>query len=134
MTDGGVPRVVIVGGGFGGLFAARALRKSPVSVTLIDRAQHHLFQPLLYQVATGILSEGQISAPLRQVLRRLCRGWSSRWGYHVCHDLTNRVFNPLLRWKTLSHTSHEVCPAADAEVQRVARRSFYVEAVHSNGW
>ena len=70
MTDGGIPRVVIIGGGFGGLFAARALRKSPVSVTLIDRAQHHLFQPLLYQVATGILSEGQISAPLRQVLRR----------------------------------------------------------------
>jgi NADH dehydrogenase len=67
---GGVPRVVIIGGGFGGLFAARALRKSPVSVTLIDRAQHHLFQPLLYQCATGILSEGQITAPLRAVLRR----------------------------------------------------------------
>jgi NADH dehydrogenase len=67
---GKVPRVVIVGGGFGGLFAARALRKSPVSVTLIDRAQHHLFQPLLYQCAAGILSEGQITAPLREVLRR----------------------------------------------------------------
>jgi NADH:ubiquinone reductase (H+-translocating) len=67
---GGVPRVVIIGGGFGGLFAARALRRSPVAVTLIDRAQHHLFQPLLYQCATGILSEGQITAPLRQVLRR----------------------------------------------------------------
>jgi NADH:ubiquinone reductase (H+-translocating) len=67
---GAVPRVVIIGGGFGGLFAARALRKSPVQVTLIDRAQHHLFQPLLYQCATGILSEGQITAPLRQVLRR----------------------------------------------------------------
>jgi NADH dehydrogenase len=66
----GMPRVVIIGGGFGGLFAARALRKSPVSVTLIDCAQHHLFQPLLYQCATGILSEGQITAPLRQVLRK----------------------------------------------------------------
>ena len=66
----GVPRVVIIGGGFGGLFAARALRKSPVAVTLLDRAQHHLFQPLLYQVATGILSEGQVSSPLRQVLAR----------------------------------------------------------------
>jgi NADH:ubiquinone reductase (H+-translocating) len=65
-----VPRVVIVGGGFGGLYAARALRNSPVSVTLLDRSQHHLFQPLLYQCATGILSEGQISSPLRQVLRR----------------------------------------------------------------
>jgi NADH dehydrogenase len=59
-----------VGGGFAGLFAARALRRSPVAVTLVDQAQHHLFQPLLYQCATGILSEGQIAAPLRQVLRR----------------------------------------------------------------
>jgi NADH:ubiquinone reductase (H+-translocating) len=66
----GAPRVVIIGGGFGGLFAARALRRSPVSVTLVDRAQHHLFQPLLYQCATGILSEGQITSPLRQVLAR----------------------------------------------------------------
>jgi NADH:ubiquinone reductase (H+-translocating) len=63
-------RVVIVGGGFGGLFAARALRRAPVSVTIVDRAHHHLFQPLLYQCATGILSEGQIAAPLRDVLKR----------------------------------------------------------------
>jgi NADH dehydrogenase len=63
-------RVVVVGGGFGGLFAARALRRSDVAITLVDRAQHHLFQPLLYQVATGILSEGQIAAPLRDVLKR----------------------------------------------------------------
>ena len=62
-------RVVIVGGGFGGLFAARALGRH-VSVTLVDRAHHHLFQPLLYQCATGILSEGQIAAPLRSVLKR----------------------------------------------------------------
>jgi len=74
MPDGegrhGPRRVVIVGGGFGGLFAARALRRAPVSVTLVDRAPHHLFQPLLYQCATGILSEGQIAAPLRSVLKR----------------------------------------------------------------
>jgi NADH dehydrogenase len=63
-------RVVIVGGGFGGLFAARALKHAPVHVTLIDRVNHHLFQPLLYQVATGILSEGEIAPPLRGVLRR----------------------------------------------------------------
>jgi NADH dehydrogenase len=63
-------RVVIVGGGFAGLFAARALRRAPVQVTLIDRAQHHLFQPLLYQCATGILSEGKIAAPLRDILRK----------------------------------------------------------------
>jgi NADH:ubiquinone reductase (H+-translocating) len=61
-------RVVIVGGGFGGLFAARALRRS-ADVTLVDRTQHHLFQPLLYQVATGMLSEGQIAVPLRDVLK-----------------------------------------------------------------
>lgn len=66
----GPHRVVIVGGGFAGLFAARALRGSAIAVTLVDRAQHHLFQPLLYQVATGILSEGQIAAPLRDVLKR----------------------------------------------------------------
>jgi len=63
-------RVVIIGGGFGGLFAARALRDGPFSVTLIDRTAQHVFQPLLYQCATGILSEGQITAPLRRVLRK----------------------------------------------------------------
>ena len=65
----GPRRVVIIGGGFGGLFAARALGRE-VSVTLVDRAHHHLFQPLLYQCATGILSEGQIAAPLRSVLKK----------------------------------------------------------------
>ena len=64
-------RVVIVGGGFAGLFAARALRRAPVQVTLIDRAEHHLFQPLLYQCATGILSEGKIADPLRGLLAKL---------------------------------------------------------------
>lgn len=63
-------RVVIVGGGFGGLFAARALRHRPVRVTVVDRAAHHLFQPLLYQCATGVLSEGQIAVPLRGLFRR----------------------------------------------------------------
>jgi NADH:ubiquinone reductase (H+-translocating) len=63
-------RVVIVGGGFGGLNAARAMRREPVDVTLIDRRNFHLFQPLLYQVATGGLSPGEIASPLRHVLRR----------------------------------------------------------------
>ena len=63
-------RVVIIGGGFAGLFAARQLRRAPVKVTLIDRAAHHLFQPLLYQCATGILSEGKITAPLRELMRK----------------------------------------------------------------
>ena len=66
----GRSRVVILGGGFAGLFAARALRRAPARITLIDSRQHHLFQPLLYQCATGILSEGKIAAPLREVLRR----------------------------------------------------------------
>jgi NADH dehydrogenase len=64
------PRVVVIGGGFAGLRAVRALRGSPVDVTLIDRRNFHLFQPLLYQVATGALSSGEIAAPLRAVLRR----------------------------------------------------------------
>jgi NADH:ubiquinone reductase (H+-translocating) len=67
-ADSGPHRVVVIGGGFGGLFATQALRRAPVEVILIDRAGHHLFQPLLYQVATGILSEGQITRPLRAVL------------------------------------------------------------------
>ena len=64
------PRVVIIGGGFAGLFAARQLSRAPVQVTLIDRAEHHLFAPLLYQCATGILSEGKIASPLRELLRK----------------------------------------------------------------
>src|SRR5271165_5597244 len=64
------PRVVILGGGFGGLSAARKLKNAPVDVTLIDRCNYHLFQPLLYQVATGSLSPANITGPLRQVLRK----------------------------------------------------------------
>src|SRR5215468_4477613 len=64
------PRVVIVGGGFGGLAAAKALGKAPVKVTLIDRSNHHLFQPLLYQVATSVLSPSQIGTPIRELLGR----------------------------------------------------------------
>src|SRR5579864_7075156 len=63
-------RVVILGGGFGGLYAAKALRYAPVEVTLVDRRNFHLFQPLLYQVATGSLSPGEIAAPLRALLRK----------------------------------------------------------------
>ncbi len=63
-------RVLILGGGFGGLYAAQRLRRAPVEVTLLDRRNFHLFQPLLYQVATGSLSPGDISAPLRSVLSR----------------------------------------------------------------
>src|SRR4029079_9074026 len=62
-------RVAIVGCGFGGLFAAKRLRRADVDVTVIDRTNHHLFQPLLYQLATGILSEGDIAPPIRDILR-----------------------------------------------------------------
>src|SRR5438876_12058886 len=63
------PHVVIIGGGFGGLMAARTLARSPVRITLIDRKNYHTFQPLLYQVATAGLSPGEIAAPLRWILR-----------------------------------------------------------------
>ncbi|MGC2403732.1 MAG: NAD(P)/FAD-dependent oxidoreductase [Acidobacteriaceae bacterium] len=65
---GRLPLVVIVGGGFGGLAATKALRRAPVDVLLIDRANHHVFQPLLYQVATSVLAPGQIASPLRGIL------------------------------------------------------------------
>ena len=66
----GSRQVVIVGGGLAGLFAVRMLRRAPVQVTLIDRAEHHTFAPMLYQCATGILSEGKIATPLRELLRK----------------------------------------------------------------
>src|SRR5216684_3387204 len=68
--DNQTHRVVIIGCGFAGLAAAQELRYAPVDLTVIDRTNHHLFQPLLYQVATGVLSEGDIAPPIREVLRR----------------------------------------------------------------
>jgi NADH:ubiquinone reductase (H+-translocating) len=65
-----LPVVVIVGGGFGGLAAAKALKNAPAQVILIDRTNHHLFQPLLYQVATSVLAPGQIASPIRGILRK----------------------------------------------------------------
>src|SRR3954453_8977600 len=62
--------VVVIGSGFGGLFAAKRLKRAGVDVTLISRTTHHLFQPLLYQVATGILSEGENAPSPREILRR----------------------------------------------------------------
>jgi NADH dehydrogenase len=72
MTEGLIHRhhVVVIGSGFGGLFAAKRLKRAGVDVTMISRTTHHLFQPLLYQVATGILSEGEIAPAVREVLRR----------------------------------------------------------------
>jgi NADH:ubiquinone reductase (H+-translocating) len=67
--EGGRHRVVVIGSGFGGLFAARRLRRTPVDLTLVANTTHHLFQPLLYQVATGVLSEGEIAPATREILR-----------------------------------------------------------------
>src|SRR5260370_32168097 len=63
-------KIVIVGAGFGGLAAAKALRGTQASVVLIDRTNHHLFEPLLYQVATSVLAPGQIASPIRAILRK----------------------------------------------------------------
>jgi len=84
------PHVVVIGGGFGGLKAARTLAKYPVRVTLIDRRNHHLFQPLLYQVATAGLSPGEIAAPIRSILRGH-RKVHVLLGEVVDIDMTNRV-------------------------------------------
>ncbi|MFI4969902.1 MAG: NAD(P)/FAD-dependent oxidoreductase, partial [Lysobacterales bacterium] len=69
MIDAREPHVLVLGGGFGGLWAVRALASAPVRVTLVDRTNHHLFQPLLYQVAMAGLSSPDIAAPLRHILR-----------------------------------------------------------------
>ena len=68
--DLSLPHVVIVGGGFGGLEAAKALKNAPVRITIIDRNNHHVFQPLLYQVATAGLSSTDITAPIRSIFRK----------------------------------------------------------------
>ena len=64
------PRVVVIGAGFAGMNAAKALAKAPVDVTVVDRKNHHTFQPLLYQVALAVLSPAEIASPVRTVLRR----------------------------------------------------------------
>jgi NADH:ubiquinone reductase (H+-translocating) len=90
MAAVGTPqRVVVIGGGFAGLWCTRALARAPVEITLIDRANHHLFQPLLYQVATAGLSAGDIAAPLRQILRGQ-RNASVRMGEVTGVDLPQR--------------------------------------------
>ena len=63
------PQVIIVGAGFGGLEAAKALRRAPVDITVLDRQNHHCFQPLLYQVATAALSPAEVAWPIRHILR-----------------------------------------------------------------
>jgi NADH dehydrogenase len=82
-------RVVIVGAGFGGLFATKALRAAPASVTLINGTTYHLFEPLLYQVATGILSEGEVAPPIREIVRH--RNLDVRLGWVTDVDVAGRT-------------------------------------------
>ena len=70
VPSGGAHRVVVIGSGFGGLWATEALRKAPVDITMISGTSHHLFQPLLYQVATGVLSEGEVAPATREILKK----------------------------------------------------------------
>src|SRR3954471_7401033 len=70
LSDSQLPQVVVVGGGFGGLYAARGLSRAPVNVTIIDKHNYHLFRPMLYQVATGLLSADEIAAPIRSIFRK----------------------------------------------------------------
>src|SRR4051794_31943249 len=110
---GGRPRVVIVGTGFGGLFAAQAPKRADVDVTIIGKTSHHLFQPLLYQVATGILSEGEIAPATREILRRhqntrVVLGEVS----HI--DLTERLVTSTVLGRTSVHPYDELIVAAGA--------------------
>jgi len=105
--------VVIVGSGFGGLFAAHALAKAPVDVTLIGKTTHHLFQPLLYQVATGILSEGEIAPPTREVLRRQTNA-RVVLGEVTDIDLAARTVTSTILGRTTIHPYDELIVAAGA--------------------
>lgn len=89
-TAPGRPHVLIIGGGFGGLYAARTLRRSDVAVTVLERGTSHVFQPLLYQCATGLVSEGSIASPLRHLLRHQ-RNAHVALGEATAVDVGNRV-------------------------------------------
>ncbi|SOE03663.1 NAD(P)/FAD-dependent oxidoreductase [Blastococcus haudaquaticus] len=112
-SHGGRPRVVIIGSGFGGLFAAQRLRKADVDITLIGKTSHHLFQPLLYQVATGILSEGEIAPATREVLRRQ-ENARVVLGEVIDIDLAARTVTSTVLGRTTVHPYDELIVAAGA--------------------
>jgi NADH:quinone reductase (non-electrogenic) len=107
------PRVVVVGTGFGGLFAAQALKRAPVDVTVIGKTSHHLFQPLLYQVATGILSEGEIAPATREILRRQANA-RVVLGEVTDIDLAGRTVTSTILGRTTVHPYDELIVAAGA--------------------
>ncbi|WP_456540855.1 NAD(P)/FAD-dependent oxidoreductase [Blastococcus sp. SYSU D00669] len=109
----GRPRVVIVGTGFGGLFAAQALKRADVDVTIIGKTAHHLFQPLLYQVATGILSEGEIAPATREILRRQ-QNARVVLGEVTDIDLAGRTVTSTVLGRTTVHPYDELIVAAGA--------------------
>src|SRR3982750_1412263 len=112
-SSSGRPQVVIIGTGFGGLFAAQALRKAPVDVTVIGKTSHHLFQPLLYQVATGILSEGEIAPATREILRRQ-ENARVVLGEVTDIDLAARTVTSTVLGRTTGHPYDELIVAAGA--------------------
>ncbi len=112
-SPSGRPRVVIVGSGFGGLFAAKALKRAPVDVTVIGKTSHHLFQPLLYQVATGILSEGEIAPATREILRHQ-QNARVVLGEVTDVDLAARTVTSTILGRTTVHPYDELIVAAGA--------------------
>ena len=112
-SSSGRPRVVIVGSGFGGLFAAKALKRAPVDVTVIGKTSHHLFQPLLYQVATGILSEGEIAPATREILRGQ-QNARVVLGEVTGVDLADRTVTSTILGRTTVHPYDELIVAAGA--------------------
>ena len=101
VVDATEKHVVIIGGGFGGIEAARALKRAPVRLTMIDRRNHHLFQPLLYQVATAALNPSDIASPIRRILRRQ-RNASVILGEAVVdrHAAKDRAARSTAKWRT----------------------------------
>ena len=130
-SGGGAPsrrhRVVIVGAGFGGLFAAKRLRGAPVAVTVVDRNTYHLFQPLMYQVATGILSEGTIAPPIRDILRHQ-RNTRVILGDVVDVDLDARTVTTRLLGRESTVPYDSLIVAAGAQQSYFGHDEFAVEA------
>lgn len=122
-------RVVVVGSGFGGLFATKALARADVDVTLVARTTHHLFQPLLYQVATGILSEGEIAPATREILRRQ-RNARVVLGEVTRVDLARRVVTSHVLGREHEHAYDSLVVAAGATQSYFGHDEF---AVHAPG-